>query len=29
MHTDPIKNADLLGENGLKKILFIALYMGE
>ena len=29
MHTDSIKNADFLGENGVKKILFIVLYMGE
>ena len=26
--TDPIENADLLGENGVEKILFVVLYMG-
>jgi hypothetical protein len=29
MHTYPIKNADFLGQNGIKRILFIVLYMGE
>jgi hypothetical protein len=29
MHTDPIKNADLLGVNGAKKLSFIILYMPE
>ena len=28
-HTDPIKKAVILGQNGVKKILFTVLYMGE